>query len=136
MVRFVIVAIVVVSCFFSSQAEARQANLGAKMDNTIKMMRDAGNNDPKAIIAMLNAGAHGYFASGDLDKAIARVDEAIALARESNRPQEFMSSMDIAARILSKKDDETAYKFLIGQLRASGDKTEFKKQIAKRCEWI
>ncbi len=131
--RFVTVtfAIAIFSCFFSSQAQARQAGLGKQMDDAIKMMRDAGNDQPGTIIAMLNAGAQGYFSSGELDKAISRIDEAIALARKSDRPNEFMMSMDIAARILSKKDDEAAYQFLSSQLRASGDKIAFKKQVLK-----
>ncbi|QEG25196.1 CHAT domain-containing protein [Mariniblastus fucicola] len=129
--KLIIVAVAMFICCSQSQAFAWQAGLGQRMDAAIKMMRDAGNNQPEAIIAMLNAGAQGYFTSGDLDKAIARIDEAIALARKENRHAEFMTSMDIAARILARKDDESAYRFLTSQLRASGDKIEFKKQVLK-----
>ena len=61
---------------------AMQATLGRQMDDAIKMMRSAGNNEPATIIAMLNAGAQGYFTAGDLDNAIDRIDQAISLAEK------------------------------------------------------
>lgn len=113
-------------------ASFAEDDLADQMEKAIAMLRETGNAEPSSISMMLSSCAEGYIQRGDFETALARIEEAIALAREHDLDP--MMPFFTASKILSQTDDEVATGFLLRELQAPDASLAYKKGVLKALD--
>ncbi len=109
-----------------------QENLAAGMEAAIAQLRAAGQGDEPSIAHMLNAAAEGYLQQGDLETALARVREALAVCRKHDADP--TSPFFTASKILSQADDDSATAFLLAELDTPDASPTYRRGLLKAME--
>lgn len=109
-----------------------QEDLAKRMEDAIALMRSSGQAQPQVLVPMLTSCAEGYIQKKDFRTALARVEEALALALEHDIDP--MSTFFTTSKILNTVDDELATQFLQKQLEAPNASNQYKKGVLKALD--
>ncbi|MAS92900.1 MAG: hypothetical protein CMO55_06845 [Verrucomicrobiales bacterium] len=120
--------------FFLLLPAQAEEDLADRMDNALKLLRSAGQAEPRAVASMLNSAAEGYIIREDYDTALERITESLKICREHDFPNVSTSAFIVASRILNKVDDEMATQFLVRELNAPGTGTGYKRGVLKALD--
>ncbi len=101
------------------------------IENAIAMLNNSGQAEPRTMAAMYSSAAQLHLQSGNVDRALERVKQALKICRQNSFPNVTQSTMLIAGNIIGKADDEAASRFLTEQIDAPDATEEFRKSALK-----